>query len=67
MELLAPICKREKKRPAPFFLWEASLPALDGGVDRHYTKIFSFLIGLSLSFTDAGAVLVPFGSTTETG
>ena len=33
LELLAPICKREKKRPAPFFLPEASLPALDGGVD----------------------------------
>ena len=40
LELLAPICKREKKRPAPFFLPEASLPALDGGVDRRYTKSF---------------------------
>ena len=38
LELLAPICKREKKRPALFFLPEASLPALDGGVDRLYTK-----------------------------
>ena len=33
-----------------------SLPALDGGVDRLYTKSFSFLVGLSLSLTDAGAV-----------
>ena len=37
------------------FLPEASLPALDGGVDRLYTKSFSFLIGLNLSLTDAGA------------
>ena len=40
LELLAVICKREKKRPAPFFLPEASLPALDGGVDRLFTKAF---------------------------
>ena len=39
------------------FLPEASLPALDGGVDRLYTKSFSFLVGLSLSLTNAGAVL----------
>ena len=44
------------------FLLEASLPALDGGVDRHYTKSFSFLVGLSLSLTDTGAVRVPPGS-----
>ena len=56
LELLAPICKREKKRPVTFFLPEASLPALDGGVDRRYTKSVSFLVGLSLSLTDAGAV-----------
>ena len=44
------------------FLPEASLPALDGGVDRLYTKSFSFLVGLSLSLTNAGVVstlLVP--------
>ena len=44
------------------FLLEASLPALDGGVDRLYTKSFSFLVGLSLSLTNAGVVstlLVP--------
>ena len=38
------------------FLLEASLPALDGGVDRLYIKSFSILVGLSLSLTDAGAV-----------
>ena len=49
------------------FLPEASLPALDGGVDRRYTKSFSFVVRLSLSLTDVGAVLVPPDSTTETG
>ena len=67
LELLAPICKREKKRSAPFFLPETCLPALDMGVDRRYTKSFSFLVGLSLSLTDAGAVLGPPSSTTEMG
>ena len=38
------------------FLPEASLPALDWGIDRLYTKSFSFLVGLSLSLTHAGAV-----------
>ena len=67
LELLAPICKREKSGiyRCGFFPPAASLPALDGGVDRRYTKSFSFLVGLSLSLTDAGAVLVPPGSTTE--
>ena len=40
LELLAPICKREKKATSSLFLLEASLPALDGGVDRLYTKAF---------------------------
>ena len=44
LELLAPICKRErerkKKATSTLFLPEASLPALDGGVDRLYTKAF---------------------------
>ena len=39
------------------FLLEASLPALDGGVDRLYIKSFFFLVRLSLSLTDAGTVL----------
>ena len=66
LELLAPICKR-KKATSAIFLPEASLPALDGGVDRRYTKSFSFLVGLSLSLTNAGTVLVPPGSTTKMG
>ena len=49
------------------FLLEASLPALDGGVDRRYIKNFSFLVRLSLSLTNVGTVHVPPGSTTEMG
>ena len=67
LELLASICKRGKKETSAIFLPEVSLPALDGGVDRLYTKSFSFLVRLSLSLTDTGAVLVPPGSTTKTG
>ena len=40
LELLAPICKREKKATSTILLLEVSLPALDGGVDRLYTKAF---------------------------
>ena len=42
LELLAPICKREKRsiHSHGFFLPEASLPALDGGVDRPSTEAF---------------------------
>ena len=65
LELLAPICKREKKVTSTLFLPEESLPALIGGVDRLYTKSFSFLVRLSLSLTDAGAILVSPGSTTK--
>ena len=39
LELLAPICKR-KKATSTIFLPEAPLHALDGGVDRFYTKAF---------------------------
>ena len=45
--LLAPICKR-KKANSDIFLLKASLPALDGSVDRLYSKTFSFLVRLSL-------------------
>ena len=38
LELLDPICKKEAT--SAFFLPEASLPALDGGVDKLYTKAF---------------------------
>ena len=67
LELLVPICEREKKAASAIFLLEASLPALDGGVDRIYTKSFSFLVRLSLPLTDAGAILISPGSTTEMG
>ena len=40
LELLAPICKKEKKVTSAIFLPEVSLHALDGGVDRFYTKAF---------------------------
>ena len=42
MELLAPICKREKKQhPQPWLLSiRGSLPTLDGGVDRLSTEAF---------------------------
>ena len=40
LESLAPICKRGKKATSALFLLEASLPALDGGVDTLYTKAF---------------------------
>ena len=42
LELLAPICKREKCgiHSHGFFPPEASLPALDGGVDRLSTEAF---------------------------
>ena len=49
------------------FLLEASLPALDEGVDRLYTKAFFFLVRLSRSLTVEGTVLVPLGSTDEMG
>ena len=38
LELLAPICKKEET--SAIFLPKASLPALDGGVDKLYTKAF---------------------------
>ena len=38
--MLALICKREKKVTRDIFLPEASLPALDGGVDRFSTEAF---------------------------
>ena len=42
LEMLAPICKREKSgiHNHGFFPLEASFPALDGGVDRLCTEAF---------------------------
>ena len=57
LELLAPICKREKNHRT-IFLLEVSLPALDGGVDRLYTEAF-------LSWSDLVcplAMQVPYSS-----
>ena len=58
LKWLAPICKRGKSgiHSCGFFLPEAFLSALDGGVDR-----------ISLSLTDTGAELVPPGSSTKVG
>ena len=69
LEMLAPLCKREKSgiHSHGSFLLEAPVPALDGSVDRLYTKSFSVLVRLSLSLPDAGAVLDPPSSTTEMG
>ena len=92
LELLASICKRGKKETSAIFLPEASLLALDGGVDRFYIKAFlswSDLICLlpmqalyssllvlpprqggdapGVDLLASLAVLVPPGSTTETG
>ena len=53
--MLAPICKREKKSDERHFSRTFS-NVLDGSVDRLYTKSFSFLVGLSLSLTNAGTV-----------
>ena len=64
LELSAPICKKEVT--STIFLLEASLSALDGGVDRLHQSFLS-LVGLSLSLTNAGAVLIPPSSTTEMG
>ena len=48
------------------FLLEASLPALDGGVDRLYTEAFLPWSDL-VCLTNAGAVVVLPGSPTEAG
>ena len=68
LELLAPICKREKSgiHSHGFFPPKASFPALDGGVDRLYQS-FPSLVRISLSLTDVGILLVPPGSITEVG
>ena len=68
LEFLAPICKR-KMWPAPFFFFlTGGIPPCSRWVCRQtlHQKL-SFLVGLSLSLTDAGAVLDPPGSTTEMG
>ena len=66
LELLAPIYKREKKATITIFLLEMSLSALDGGVDRLYTKAFLPWLDLVCPLlTDT--ILVPPSSATEAG
>ena len=66
MELSAPICEREKKATSALFLPEASFPALDGGVDRLYTKAFLPWSDLACPLlTDT--ILIPPSSATEAG
>ena len=65
-ELLAPICKREKKPPAPSFYWRLP-PCSRWGCRQILHQSFYFLVGLNLSLTDAGDLLVPPGSMTELG
>ena len=69
LDLLAPICKREKCgiHSHGFFPPEVSLPALDGSVDRLSTKAFLSLARLSLSLTDTGDLSVPPGLPTKVG
>ena len=65
LELLAPICKKEKnQRP----LSTGGVPPCSRlGCRQTLHQSFSFLFELSLSLTDAGDLLIPPGSTTETG
>ena len=66
VELSAPICEREKKATSALFLPEASFPALDGGVDRLYTKAFLPWSDLACPLlTDT--ILIPPSSATEAG
>ena len=62
LELLAPIHKKKNA----LFLPEASLPALDGGVDRLSTEAFLPLSDF-LSLTATGTLLIPPGSATKAG
>ena len=62
LELLAPICKREKSsiHSRGFFPPEVPFPALDGDIDRLSTEAF-----LPWSAPYQRRCLVPAGSTTE--
>ena len=65
--MLAPICKRGKKRDQHHLSTGGVPHCSRWGCRQILHQSFSFLVGLNLSLTDAGAVLVPPGSTTETG
>ena len=66
LELLAPICKREKSDQCHLSAGGVS-PCSRWGCRQTLHQSFSFLVGFSLSLTDIGNILIPPGSTTETG
>ena len=66
LELLAPICKKEKSDQ--HHLSTRCIPPCSRWEYRQILhRSFSSLIRLSLSLTDAGTIVVPPGSTTEVG
>ena len=66
LELLTPICKREKSDQ--YHLSTGGVPPCSRwGCRQTVHQSFSFLVRLSLSLTVSGATLVPPRSTTETG
>ena len=69
LELLAPIYKKEKSiMYSCSFLSPGGVPHCSRwGCSQNFHLSFPVLVGLSLSLTDAGALLSPPGSTTEVG
>ena len=66
LELLAPICKREKSDQSPLSTGVVP-PCSRWGCRQTLHQSFSFPVGLSLSLTDTGNILIPPGSTTQMG
>ena len=69
LELLAPICKREKSNiySCGFLSTGGIPPCSRWGHIQTFHLSFPFLVGLSLSLTDTSALLVPPSSITEVG
>ena len=67
LELLAPICKRGKKSNQCPLSTVGIPPCSRWGCGQTLHQSFPSLVGLNLSLTDAGAILIPPGSTTEMG
>ena len=66
LKLLAPICKRKKSDQR--HLSTGGVPLCSRwGCRQTLHQSFPSLVGLSLSLTDTGAILVPPGSTTKMG
>ena len=61
------LCKREKKSDQHPLSTAAVPPCSRWGCRQNLHQSFSFLVRLSLSFTDTGDILVPPHSTTEMG